>query len=86
VINNEYNKHREEASLQKYHTALDELEHLVVMRLFKLSKLSLSSMGKQMILCFEGRLITIGRVQATTTNRKGITEALQCNLEHHQQV
>ncbi|KAG2063120.1 hypothetical protein BDR04DRAFT_1039118, partial [Suillus decipiens] len=36
-----------------YHTALDELEHLVVMRLFKLSKLSLSSMGKQMILWYK---------------------------------
>ncbi|KIK35799.1 hypothetical protein CY34DRAFT_95461, partial [Suillus luteus UH-Slu-Lm8-n1] len=50
----EYNKYREEASLQKYRTALDELEHLVVMRLFELSKLSLSSTGKQMILHFEG--------------------------------
>ncbi|KAG2369716.1 hypothetical protein BDR07DRAFT_1266974, partial [Suillus spraguei] len=30
--------------------ALDELEHLMVMRLFELSKLSLSGMGKQMVL------------------------------------
>jgi hypothetical protein len=42
----EYNKYREEASLQKYRAALDELERLVVMRLFELSKLSLSSTGK----------------------------------------
>ncbi|KAG2086292.1 hypothetical protein BD769DRAFT_1632632 [Suillus cothurnatus] len=31
-----------EASLLKYHLALDDLKHLVVMRLFELSKLSLS--------------------------------------------
>lgn len=42
----EYNKYRDEASLQKYCVALDELERLVVMRLFELSKLSLSSTGK----------------------------------------
>ncbi|KAG2070458.1 hypothetical protein BDR04DRAFT_1018747 [Suillus decipiens] len=35
-----------EVSLSKYHTTLDELEHLMVMRLFELSKLSLSGTGK----------------------------------------
>ena len=41
-----YNWFREEALLLKYHSALDELERLVVMRLFELSKLSLSGTGK----------------------------------------
>ncbi|KAG1780643.1 hypothetical protein EV702DRAFT_1177860 [Suillus placidus] len=42
----EYRHFKEEASLGKYRTALDELERLVVMRLFELSKLSLSGTGK----------------------------------------
>ncbi|KAG2352683.1 hypothetical protein BDR07DRAFT_1454895 [Suillus spraguei] len=41
----EYRRFKEEASLGKYRTALDELERLVVMRLFELSKLSLSGTG-----------------------------------------
>ncbi|KAG1723963.1 hypothetical protein EDB19DRAFT_1897990 [Suillus lakei] len=41
----EYNHFKEEATLGKYHATLDELEHLVVMRLFELSKLSLSGTG-----------------------------------------
>ncbi|KAG2149219.1 hypothetical protein DEU56DRAFT_869443 [Suillus clintonianus] len=41
----EYNRFKEEATLSKYCAALDELEHLVVMRLFKLSKLLLSGTG-----------------------------------------
>ncbi|KAG2136553.1 uncharacterized protein EDB93DRAFT_1242317 [Suillus bovinus] len=40
-----YNQFQEEALLLRYHSALDELEHLVVMRLFELSKLSLSGTG-----------------------------------------
>ncbi|KAG1854936.1 hypothetical protein DFJ58DRAFT_716274 [Suillus subalutaceus] len=40
-----YNRFRQEASLLNYQTALDELERLVVMRLFELSKLSLSGTG-----------------------------------------
>jgi hypothetical protein len=42
----EYRRFKEEASLGKYRTALDELERLVVMRLFELSKLSLLGTGK----------------------------------------
>ncbi|KAG2744797.1 hypothetical protein P692DRAFT_201882787, partial [Suillus brevipes Sb2] len=41
----EYRRFKEEASMGKYRTALDELERLVVMRLFELSKLSLSGTG-----------------------------------------
>ncbi|KAG1720448.1 hypothetical protein EDB19DRAFT_1898470 [Suillus lakei] len=41
----EYNCFKEEATLGKYCAALDKLEHLVVMRLFELSKLSLSGTG-----------------------------------------
>lgn len=40
-----YNQFREEASLLKYRSALDDLKRLVVMRLFELSKLSLSGTG-----------------------------------------
>ncbi|KAG1800236.1 uncharacterized protein HD556DRAFT_1230306 [Suillus plorans] len=42
----EYQHFKEEATLGKYCTALDELERLIVMRLFKLSKLSLLGTGK----------------------------------------
>ncbi|KAG2056750.1 hypothetical protein BDR06DRAFT_981178 [Suillus hirtellus] len=45
VGGDEYNKYKDEVLLQKYHVALDELEHLMVMRLFKLSKFSLPGMG-----------------------------------------
>lgn len=41
-----YSRFREEALLLKYRSTLDELERLVVMRLFELSKLSLSGTGK----------------------------------------
>ncbi|KAG2121788.1 hypothetical protein BD769DRAFT_1629343 [Suillus cothurnatus] len=41
----EYNGFKMEACISKYHAALDELERLVVMRLFELSKLSLSGTG-----------------------------------------
>ncbi|KAH7903562.1 hypothetical protein BJ138DRAFT_1020421 [Hygrophoropsis aurantiaca] len=41
----DYNQFKEEATLGSYRAALDELEHLIVMRLFELSKLSLSGTG-----------------------------------------
>lgn len=41
-----YNLFRQEAGLLRYHAALDALERLVVMRLFELSKLSLSGTGQ----------------------------------------
>lgn len=44
-----YRQFRQEASLLTYRTALDDLERLVVMRLFELSKLSLSGTGKIML-------------------------------------
>jgi hypothetical protein len=40
-----YNQYEQEASQHQYCTALDDLEWLVVMCLFELSKLSLSGMG-----------------------------------------
>lgn len=46
----EYNHFKAEASLGKYCTALDELEYLVMMRLFELSKLLLSGTGTQVLL------------------------------------
>ncbi|KAG1724776.1 hypothetical protein EDB19DRAFT_1897859 [Suillus lakei] len=45
ICGEEYNHLKEEAALSKYCAALDELECLVVMRLFKLLKLSLSGTG-----------------------------------------
>ncbi|KAG2144174.1 uncharacterized protein EDB93DRAFT_1241327 [Suillus bovinus] len=46
IIGSEESSHfKEEATLGKYCAALDELECLVVMRLFELSKLSLSGTG-----------------------------------------
>ena len=41
----EYNQFKAEVSMRKYRRALDELERLVVMRLFELSKLSMSGTG-----------------------------------------
>lgn len=40
-----YMRYKQEASLGKYRAALDQLERLVVMRLFELSKMSLSNTG-----------------------------------------
>ena len=39
-------RYKEEATLSKYREALDEVERLVVMRLFELSKLGMSQTGK----------------------------------------
>ncbi|KAG1719913.1 hypothetical protein EDB19DRAFT_1898598 [Suillus lakei] len=41
----DYLQFKEEATLGKYHAVLNELEHLMVMRLFELSKLLLSGTG-----------------------------------------
>ncbi|KIJ59498.1 hypothetical protein HYDPIDRAFT_177795 [Hydnomerulius pinastri MD-312] len=41
----EYNHYKDKVALTKYHEALDKLERLVVMRLFKLSKISMSGTG-----------------------------------------
>ena len=43
----EYNCYKEEAMFGNYREALGELERLVVMRLFELSKLSMSGTGKK---------------------------------------
>ena len=42
----EYNHWKEEALIMKYRAAIDELERLVVMRLFELAKLGMSGTGK----------------------------------------
>ncbi|KAI6017875.1 hypothetical protein EDC04DRAFT_2576612, partial [Pisolithus marmoratus] len=46
VDGEEYNCYREEAMFGKYHEALGELEWLVVMHLFELSKLAMLGTGK----------------------------------------
>ena len=45
VGDEEYNRYKEEATFGKYREVLGELERLVVMRLFELSKLSMSGTG-----------------------------------------
>lgn len=45
----EYKRNREQVALWDYHEALDELERLVVMRLFELTKLGMSGTGKSTI-------------------------------------
>jgi hypothetical protein len=42
----EYKHYQDEAHLLEYRSALDELERLVVQRLFELSKLGMSGTGK----------------------------------------
>ncbi|KAG2034009.1 hypothetical protein BDR03DRAFT_870812 [Suillus americanus] len=49
IGSDQYNHFRQETSLLNYRMALDNLERLVVMRLFELSKLSLSGTGKSVI-------------------------------------
>ena len=46
---NEYSQWKEEAKIMKYRSALDELERLVVMRLFELAKLGMSGTGSYCI-------------------------------------
>ncbi|KIM61369.1 hypothetical protein SCLCIDRAFT_122131 [Scleroderma citrinum Foug A] len=42
----DYNRYKKEATMTKYRAALDELEHLVICRLFELQKLLMSGVGK----------------------------------------
>ncbi|KAG2140551.1 hypothetical protein DEU56DRAFT_870908 [Suillus clintonianus] len=63
----EYKHFKDEASLSKYHTALDELERLIVMR-FELSKLSLSGTGYKL-----RQQISKALQRCSETIRKAIT-------------
>ncbi|KIK13209.1 hypothetical protein PISMIDRAFT_18140 [Pisolithus microcarpus 441] len=65
----EYNRYREEAMLGKYHKALGELEWLVVMRLFELSKLAMSGTGYKL-----RQQISKGLQQRSEAIRKAITQ------------
>jgi len=56
---NEYSQWKEEAKIMKYHSALDELERLVVMRFFELAKLGMLGTGSYCI---------SGSVSITNTN------------------
>ncbi|KAG1720870.1 hypothetical protein EDB19DRAFT_1898402 [Suillus lakei] len=64
----EYNHFKDEASLSKYCTALDELERLIVMRLFELLKLSLSGTGYKL-----RQQISKALQRCSETIRKAIT-------------
>ncbi|KAG0699294.1 hypothetical protein DFH29DRAFT_983569 [Suillus ampliporus] len=71
----EYVQFKEEASLGKYRAALNELEHLVVMRLFELSKLPCQAqqIGKALQCCSEAIRNAINRYN---------TQAAVLNLPH----
>ncbi|KAG1775917.1 hypothetical protein EV702DRAFT_972210 [Suillus placidus] len=81
----EYNRFKMEACLGKYHTALDDLEHLIVMRLFELSKLSLSGTGELFIeIQFLSNIFC--RVQAASTDRQGFAMAFRSYSECNQSL
>ncbi|KAI5994436.1 hypothetical protein EDD15DRAFT_2387767 [Pisolithus albus] len=64
----EYNRYREEAMLGKYREALGELERLVVMRFFELSKLAMSGTGYKL-----RQQISKGLQRRSEAIRKAIT-------------
>lgn len=76
-----YNHFRQEASLLNYRTALDELERLIVMRLFELSKLSLSGTGKFVIFAWLAAHLFSTRLQTTSTNQQSFTMAFRGDSE-----
>lgn len=71
-----YNKYKQETSLCQYRIALDELERLVVMRLFELSKLSLSGTGMDVIYFYLFLILILARLQTTSANRQGLATTL----------
>jgi hypothetical protein len=63
VASPEYVRYQGEAVLQEYRKALDDLERLVVMRLFELSKLGMSGTG--MLFCYRYSFTNLtNRIQA----------------------
>ena len=64
----EYEEAVKELAMREYYKAVDELEWLVVQRLFELTKLGMSGVGEYYVQqgCFEGASSTyIFRIQAT---------------------
>lgn len=73
-----YLQFKEEATLRKYRTVLNELEHLVVMRLFELLKLSLSGTGSTHLTCFS-EVYDPFRLQTVPANWKGAAAPFRGN-------
>ncbi|KAG2336949.1 hypothetical protein BDR05DRAFT_896013 [Suillus weaverae] len=71
-----YNKYKQETSLRQYCIALDELECLVVMRLFELSKLSLSGTGMDVIYFYLFLILILARLQTMSANWQGLATTL----------
>ncbi|KAG1855815.1 hypothetical protein C8R48DRAFT_608583 [Suillus tomentosus] len=71
-----YNKYKQETSLHQYRVALDELECLVVMCLFELSKLSLSGTGMDLIDCYLFLTLILARLQTTSADWKSLAVTL----------
>lgn len=71
-----YNKYKQETSLRQYRITLDELECLVVMRLFELSKLLLSGTGMDVIYFYLFLILILARLQTTSANRQGLATML----------
>ncbi|KAG2336017.1 hypothetical protein BDR05DRAFT_897365 [Suillus weaverae] len=71
-----YNKYKQETSLHQYCVALDELKCLVVMSLFKLSKLSLSGTGMDLHDCYWFLILILTRLQTMSADQKGLAMTL----------
>jgi hypothetical protein len=71
-----YNKYKQETSLRRYRVTLDDLERLVVMRLFELSKLSLSGTGMDLIDYYFFSILILARLQTPSANWKGVATTL----------
>lgn len=81
----EYNQFKMEARLGKYRTALNDLERLVVMRLFELSKLSLSGTGESPF-GIQFLPLNFRRIQTTSTNLQGSATAFRSHSKCDQSL
>jgi hypothetical protein len=81
----EYNQFKMEARLGKYRTALNDLEHLVVMRLFELSKLSLSGTGESPFR-IQFHPLNFCRIQTTSTDLQGSATAFRSHSKCDQSL
>ena len=82
----EYLRYKNKATLGKYYDALRELERLVIMRLFELSKLSMSGTGIQCRSCFLMIVLIVIRIQASSTNQQGSSTEVGSDPECNQSI
>jgi hypothetical protein len=74
----DYQAAEEEMAHRRYRLALDELERLVVQRLFELSKLNMTGTGMSKFYAETYDLNFNSRLQASNTNRKGSPYSIRC--------